>query len=353
MFESVTYEDILDRMLDRVPEDMDKREGSIIYDALAPCAVELQLMYIELDVILNEAFADTASREYLIRRAAERGIQPKEATNAVLKGVFTPTDLELEIGEEFSCDELNYVVTEKIADGEYKLTCQTGGSEGNTTFGELIPIDYLDGLETAELTELIEPARDEEDTETFRRRYLSSFNSQAYGGNVTDYIEKTNAIDGVGATKVTPIWNGGGTVKLTIMNTDFEQASEALVEQVQEAIDPTQDGSGIGIAPIGHIVTVDTVESVSVNVACTIVYDDGYSFNALQSQIESAISNYLTELRKTWSDEESLTVRAAQITARLLMITGIDDVTNIQLNGVAGNLQLESSQIPVLGGVSG
>lgn len=353
MFESVTYEDILDRMLDRVPEDMDKREGSIIYDALAPCAVELQLMYIELDVILNEAFADTASREYLIRRAAERGIQPKEATNAVLKGVFTPTDLELEIGEEFSCDELNYVITEKIADGEYKLTCQTGGSEGNTTFGELIPIDYLDGLETAELTELIEPARDEEDTETFRRRYLSSFNSQAYGGNVTDYIEKTNAIDGVGATKVTPIWNGGGTVKLTIMNTDFEQASEALVEQVQEAIDPTQDGSGIGIAPIGHIVTVDTVESVSVNVACTIVYDDGYSFNALQSQIESAISNYLTELRKTWSDEESLTVRAAQITARLLMITGIDDVTNIQLNGVAGNLQLESSQIPVLGGVSG
>ena len=353
MFESVTYEDILDRMLDRVPEDMDKREGSIIYDALAPCAVELQLMYIELDVILNEAFADTASREYLIRRAAERGIEPKQATNAILKGVFTPTDLELEIGQEFSCDELNYVVTEKIADGEYKLTCQTGGSEGNTTFGELIPIDYLDGLETAELTELIEPARDEEDTETFRRRYLSSFNSQAYGGNVTDYIEKTNAIDGVGATKVTPIWNGGGTVKLTIMNTDFEQASDALVEQVQEAIDPTQDGSGIGIAPIGHIVTVDTVENVAVNVACTIVYDDGYSFNALQSQIESAISNYLSELRKTWSDEESLTVRAAQITARLLMITGIDDVTNIQLNGVSGNIQLESKQIPVLGGVSG
>lgn len=353
MFESVTYEDILDRMLDRVPEDMDKREGSIIYDALAPCAVELQLMYIELDVILNEAFADTASREYLIRRAAERGITPKEATNAVLKGVFTPTDLELEIGEEFSCDDLNYVVTEKIADGEYKLTCQTGGSEGNTTFGELIPIDYIEGLETAELTELIEPARDEEDTEVFRKRYLSSFNSQAYGGNVTDYIEKTNAIDGVGATKVTPIWNGGGTVKLTILNTDYEQASDALVTQVQEEIDPTQDGGGVGIAPIGHIVTVDTVESVTVNVDCIIVYDEDYSFSALQSQIESAISTYLSELRRTWADESPLTVRAAQITAKLLMITGIDDVTSIMLNGVAGNLQLSDSQIPVMGGVSG
>ena len=44
MYENVTYEDILQRMLDRVPDSMDKREGSIIYDALAPAAVELQLM---------------------------------------------------------------------------------------------------------------------------------------------------------------------------------------------------------------------------------------------------------------------------------------------------------------------
>lgn len=86
MYENITYEDILQRMLDRVPNNMDKREGSIIYDALAPAAIELQLMYIELDVIMNESFADTASREYLIKRASERGITPEPATNAILKG---------------------------------------------------------------------------------------------------------------------------------------------------------------------------------------------------------------------------------------------------------------------------
>ena len=36
-----TYEQILQRMLARVPGDIDKREGSIIYDALAPAAVEI------------------------------------------------------------------------------------------------------------------------------------------------------------------------------------------------------------------------------------------------------------------------------------------------------------------------
>ena len=66
MYEEVTYESILERMLEKVPDNMDKREGSIIYDALAPAAVELQLMYIELDVILKETFADTASRDYLL-----------------------------------------------------------------------------------------------------------------------------------------------------------------------------------------------------------------------------------------------------------------------------------------------
>ena len=69
MYEDIIYEDILERMLDHVPDDMDKREGSVIYDALAPAAIELQLMYLELDVILKETFADTASREFLLRRA--------------------------------------------------------------------------------------------------------------------------------------------------------------------------------------------------------------------------------------------------------------------------------------------
>ena len=118
MYENVTYEDILQRMLDRIPNTMDKREGSIIYDALAPAALELQLMYIELDVIMNESFADTASREYLIRRANERGITPEPATNAILKGVFTPATVDV-LGKRFSCGKLNYIAIEKITDGEY------------------------------------------------------------------------------------------------------------------------------------------------------------------------------------------------------------------------------------------
>jgi uncharacterized phage protein gp47/JayE len=113
MYENMTFEVILQRMLDRVSNNLNKREGSIIYDALAPAAVELQLMYIEFDIILKETFGDTASREYLIRRAAERGIIPYAATYAVLKGEFTPTTLNIPIGSRFSLNDLNYNIKAK------------------------------------------------------------------------------------------------------------------------------------------------------------------------------------------------------------------------------------------------
>lgn len=117
MYENMSVEVILERMIDRVVEQdntLDTREGSIIYNALAPAAVELMGMYIEAQRIMDETFADTASREYLIKRCKERGISPQPATNAILKGVFEPSTLEIPIGSRYSLENLNYVVIEKL-----------------------------------------------------------------------------------------------------------------------------------------------------------------------------------------------------------------------------------------------
>lgn len=353
MYENVTFESILQRMLDMVSDQLDKRESSPIYNALAPAAVELQLMYIEFDIILKETFGDTASREYLIRRAAERGITPYPATYALLKGEFTPSTINISIGSRFSLNDLNYYVKSKISDGVYQVECEEAGVKGNQYFGDMIPIEYIDGLETAQLTELLIPGEDEEDTEDLRVRCFSSFETKPYGGNKKDYIEKTNAIAGVGSTKVTPLWDGGGTVKLTILNSEFSKASSILIDTVQETIDPTKDGSGLGVAPIGHIVTVDTVEEITVNVSTTITFDDGYSFVSLQSQIQSVIEEYLLELRKDWANQGSLIVRTAQIDTRILGIQGVLDIADTRINGSTSNLILSAYQIPVLGGVTG
>ena len=348
MFEDVTYEDILQRMLDRVPSTVDKREGSVIYDALAPAAVELQLMYMELDIILNESFADTASREYLIRRAAERGLTPEPATYAILLAESTPSNLELTIGARFSLGDLNYVITSKISAGKYQAQCETAGTVGNSQFGTLIPIDYIAGLESIALTRLLIPGEDEEGTEALRERYFNSFDSKAYGGNVDDYLEKTNAIAGVGATRVTPIWNGGGTVLLTILDSEYSAATQTLIDAVQEEIDPTQDGSGVGLAPIGHVVTVQTASEVTINISTSISFSDGHSWASEQADIEAAVEDYLLGLREEWSTSNAV-VRISQIESHIMGVEGVVDIQNTEINGSASNLTLTDYQIPVLG----
>ena len=354
MYEHITYESILQRMLDKIPNTFDKREGSIIYDALAPAAIELQNMYIELDVILNESFADTASLPYLIRRAEEKGIKQIPATSTILKAISTPLNIEIAIGSRFSLNALNYVITEKIADGEYKIQCETPGVIGNSNFGILIPIDYIQGLETIEITEMLIPGEDEENVEELRQRYLNSMSSSAYGGNVADYKEKVKLLDGVGGLKVYPVWNGGGTVKIVFVDSSFGVPSDELVRKIQEEIDPQENsGKGYGVAPIGHVVTVEAVKSNEISIETKISYVEGWSWETCAEEIQKAVDDYLLELSKSWESSDQLIVRISQIESKILNCTGVDDVSETKINGAASNFYLGEDKIPIRGAING
>jgi len=352
MFESITFETILQRMLDRVTAanpNIDTREGSLIYTALAPAAVELQNMYIQLDTILNETFADTASREYLIKRAAERGINVKKATKAIRKGEF---NIDVPIGSRFSLNLLNYTVIEKISNGVFKLECETAGSVGNGDSGTLLPIQFINGLTSAELTDVLIPGEDEEDTEALRQRYFNSFSSQAFGGNIADYKQKVGSMAGVGGVKVYPAWNGGGTVKLVIIDSTHSVPSSTLIDAVQTAIDPTVNaGQGVGLAPIGHVVTVTGVAATPVDIELNITYQSGWNWVTVQSAVHGAIDAYFKELSATWQDQDSVVVRISQLENRLLDVPGIVDVMETKLNGSATNLVLGADEIPIRGTV--
>lgn len=354
MYENVTFELLLKRMLDRVKSNMDKREGSVIHDSTSPAAVELQNAYIAIDTVLNETYADTASLYYLKKRAKERGIYQIMASQAILQGEFTPAELEVPIGSRFSCDTLNYAVTEKVDNGIYKLVCETAGTEGNIHFGTLIPIEHVDGLKTAELTELLIPARDDETVEELRERYLANLTSQAYGGNIADYKEKVMSMEGVGGVKVTPVWNGGGTVKLTIIDNTFSEPSDELIEKIKTETDPyPNEGLGYGFAPIGHIVTVEGVTGIPVNVETEITYAETWSWEAAKSIITKAVDDYFKELAKAWDSSNNLIVRISQIESRILDCDCVIDIFGTTLNGSASNLSLGAMEIPVRGTING
>ena len=353
MYENVTYERILQRMLNRVPNTFDKREGSVIYDALAPAAVELCNMYIELDTVLNETFADTASRPYLIKRCTERGITPNGATYSIRQGEF---NIDVPIGSRFSLNKLNYVAIEKISDGIFKMQCETPGKIGDIESGTLIPVEYIDGLKTAMLTDVLIPGDDEEDTEKLRQRYFDSFDSQSFGGNVSDYRKKTKEISeknigGVGGVKVERASGGvGGRVKLTIIDSTYSKPSTELIEYVQERVDPIEhQGDGLGFAPIDHIVTVVGCGETEISIQTSVTFEGNWKWEDVKDKVNEVVDKYFKELAESWegADKNNLTVKISQIDSRLLDLPGISDVKGTKLNGTSDNISVDSNNIPI------
>jgi len=362
VFEKMTFENLMNRALSYVSKDFDKRQGSVIYDALAPFCAELAQTYIALDTFLNETFADTASRKYLIMRAAERGLKPKEAAYAVILARMTG-DFKLEEGTRFNLDELNFVYTgDREETGEYRLKCETAGTVGNVTYGTLIPIDNVKGLETAEAVGIAVSARDEETTEDFRQRYFDSFESQAFGGNRKDYEEKMTALNdveeiynngGVGGVKLYRTPRGGGTVDVVFTNNSNEKPSDTLVELVQTAADPAvNNGDGMGFAPIGHSVTVTGVSETVIDFDLQLELETNCMVDDVYSAIENVLGDYLKSLRKDWADNENITVYKFVAGSEVLKVGGVKNIKLILLNDSGADITLDKNSIPIRGNVN-
>lgn len=347
MFEHKTFENIMTDMLAEVSSRVDKREGSIIWDALAPAALELAKFYRALDEVLNQGFADTAGREYLVLRARERGLEPYPATYA---GALAELEGDVAVGARFFCDGFNWRVEKKLADGQYILRAEEAGSAPNRAVGRLTPLAYMENLSRAEILDIAEPGADEEGTEEFRERYLKSLTEQSFGGNRADYIEKAGQIAGVGSVKVFSAFAGGGTVKLCIMDSRFAEPTEALVEKVQNMFDPPENsGLGLGLAPIGHKVTVCGARPRAVDVAAELTFAAGYGWEELKPAVLACVEEYFCELAHNWADSDMVIVRVSQMEARILQIAGIADIKNLRLAGAAGNLRLLAEEFPVRG----
>jgi len=359
-----TFQSILNRMLDRISAARDKRQGSIIYDTLSPTAAELAQMNINIDIFSEQTYLLTATGINLDNRAADYGIVRTVATHAIRIGEMIDTDgnpIDLPVGSRFSTPNtaggLNFALTENLEAGQCLLQCETVGTAGNAYLGALFPLFVINNLGVATMIGTYIPAEDEETDEHLRGRVLERINQKAYGGNVADYKQFTRAISGVGDVKVFPVWDGGGTVMLSIIDSEYNPATPEFIAVVQEKIDPIpHNGEGLGIAPIGHRVTVTTPMPVDIDISAALTLKAGYTITQLQASIENVIEAYLLELRREWADAGTISVFIARINAAIIGVGGVSNVTDITINGMAYDLALTQTsglqQLPMRGEVT-
>lgn len=355
MYENETFDVILQRMLNRVSDSCDKRKGSIIYDAVAPIAGELAQAYMELDNTYELTFAATTNDNWLDLRLEESGVKRNLATKAIRKGVF---NIDVPIGSRFRGENVIYEVKEKIELGVFRLEAETAGTIGNEYFGQILPISNIDNLTSAELDEVLIPGENRETDEAYYTRYLEEINADSYGGNVDQYkewIKDKNLIQGVGRFKIVPLWNGRGTVKAIITDINNGVPSSELVESVQMAIDPFQDGKGNGLAPIGHVFTAAGAVSRIIDFEFSIEFKQGFGSADVETEINAIVDEYLKDINLSSPDEivddKPTVVRRIVIKGRVVALDQIEDIEECLINGLAENLTLEDDEIAVRGAV--
>lgn len=374
--EKYTKKKIEAELLGRVPDSIDKRQGSIIQTALGPVAWYLEGIYMLLSQVQENAYAGSAVGEFLDYIVAERGLTRKNATAAVRKGIF---DVEVSEGSTFKtingANSVIFTVGKQISAGDqeyvYELTCQSPGTIGNSYSGNLLPVTAIADLKTAVLGEILIPGSEEETDASLRERFFETFDVAAFGGNIAAYRSAILAIEGVGAVQVYPAWKGGGTVLCSILDSELTPAEPGLVKQVQAAICPTEESgasasaNGYGIAPIGAAVTITTAKNLVLNISTTVQFSATVQagVETYQEQIEERIRAYLKSVCESWGNaikSQHITyvvaIYSSRIVAAILEIPNIINVTDVLINGASGDLILTETadlqQIPSLGVVT-
>lgn len=337
-----TFDEIMAAMLLNVSDELDKREGSVIYTALAPCAKELYEMYIDLETFLNLAFASTSQGLFLDMRVNEMGIERLPATKSVRKAEFRDGDdtlIDVEIRSRFGIDNLVYAVTEKISDGIFKLECETAGSAGNNPIGMMLPITYTWNLASAVISDVLVSGSDEETDEKLLKRYQLKVREPTTSGNAYHYKKWAMECVGIGNAKIFPLWNGNGTVKVVIIDDNMQPVVQDTIDSVYAHIEESR--------PIGATVTVVSGIGKTINISAKIALDSGYYAAATENNVKTALKQYFKDITF-----KSNFISLAKTGLILLSTDGVLDYQDLTLNGVVSNISLADEETPQIGTVT-
>lgn len=341
-FKQQTKDDVLTRLkadLATTDNTASTVEGSFNSDMLTANSIEFGQTYNEMNLIMEAAFAGTSWGDYLTMRAAEFGVIRKEATYAIVDLTITGTAGAAIIKSSLfaTAEDLRFHTLDDATVGidgtvVVKAQCESIGSAGNVAAGTINKIPYsMPGISAVVNTAAATDGYDEETDAELLARYLLKVRTPATSGNIYHYQQWALSIAGVGQVKILPLWAGNGTVKVIIVDSNNQTASDTLVHEVADYIET--------VRPIGATVTVTSPIPLAINIAANVV---GI---ADIDKIKAAVNEYFKN-----SGFGLAAISIARI-GKILLDSGISDYSSLTLNGQTSNIALTTDQLPVCGTV--
>ena len=134
---------------------------------------------------------------------------------------------------------------------------------------------------------------------------------------------------------------------------------------MQQATDPHYNdeyaGKGLGMAPIGHVVTVVGGSKFTIDIDAEITLLQNYTLPQVKPNILDNIEAYFLSLRQDWDKADdlnnySLKVIVARVRSAILNTTGVENILSCKLNNVEGDITLTEDstlqQVPVTGEIT-
>lgn len=365
-----TEDDIHRRMISQAPPDIDVTEGSIFWNATRPTAVEkAEMIQMKLIETVKLAFPQWSYGIFLELLGEAKGLKKHEPTKAVGEGfVFTglpgtpvPKGSIVATVSDGTAPSVEFETLADVVVGEdgravVDIRALEPGIIGNVPRNAIqVLMKPIDGITSITNPNETTGGAEEEDEEAFRVRVVEAFENVPLSGARSDYIRWAKEIDGVGQAFVIPEWKGPetGTVKVLILDSNFQPANHTLIDAVQLHIAP--DGRlGGGLAPIGAEVTVAAPRLRAINISFSGTLKPGYSRDEAVQLLGEAFAAYFLSLAAAAflnNDLPQIKISFAQIGGLITRVPAIDDYDydSLLVNGQKENITLESDEIPTLG----
>lgn len=346
MFEDRTPEIILSECLAPMADRVQTREGSFAYELTAPVAMELYKIYQGLAALLPAIYVDAGSGGFIDLACARYGITRKPGAKAAASMTFRGAPgTRIPAGATFlSGSGLEFLLDSNVTisangAGEGVVTAVEIGDAYNLPAGELTQMTVnLTGLNAWTSGEA-QGGADEESDEALVGRLYDYWCKPATSGNVYDYQRWALEVDGVGAVKVLPLWNGPGTVKVLLCSPERRGVDAAVVSSAAGHIET--------LRPIGAAVTVESAGETAIDVNATLRLDGSVALAAVKAQLVSKLDTYLQGMAF-----ENYTVLYNRIAFLVLDCDGVTDYTSLTVNGGTGNVEVPADKVPVVGTVT-
>lgn len=350
------FSDALERLKGYLVSPLSKIEGTFSMFNLRSVAQESALLSNNMEILEDNWSLDTASGEYLDEKVKDYGMYRRTASFSLGTVTFTGNDgisipagtivVATDYGVQF---ETRDDVTISQGTATVNAQCIVTGVVGNVPSGSINKLaEQIQGVSGVTNSEDFTGGSEREDDENLRMRTYFKIRYPSTSGNVYDYQNWATEVSGVGAVKVFPLWNGAGTVKVSILDANGDPATEELIKEVQDYIDPDPQQHGGGQAPVGALVTVSTATPKVINVSASVEVSVSSDIETIKSEFTQALKDYFREVAY---DEKTDSLSVARVGLILFQVQGVVDYTNLTINGGTSSVLIGEEEVFQVGTV--